>query len=198
MRVCVCVCASIFFVLPLWNNILELYDSRAPAVSIVAPPPAPPPLRSRWVAFFFYFFKTEIIFYCNEKSNDATLLSVPFFLCVSVRASPFTNYAPPPFCNRRFSFTHTHTHTDTHTPKIMTLTDVCTYKYFLWFTSVICIFEPLPRPLPISLLDPSSPRPLRPNSLGFFVRIIRFSLSLYLSRCSRSRSRSLSLASLGQ
>ena len=27
--------------------------------------------------------------------------------------------------------THTHTHTDTHTPKIMTLTDVCTYKYFL-------------------------------------------------------------------
>ena len=109
---CVYVCASIFFVLPLWNNILELYDSRAPAVSIVAPPPAPPPLRSRWVAFFFYFFKTEIIFYCNEKSNDATLLSVPFFyVCLYVRLH--LQIMPRPLFATADSLLHTHTHTHT-------------------------------------------------------------------------------------
>ena len=48
-------------------------------------------------------------------------------MCVCTCVSIY-KLCPAPFLQPQILF---YTHTHTHTPKIMTLTDVCTYKYFL-------------------------------------------------------------------
>lgn len=112
MRVCVCVCASIFFVLPLWNNILELYDSRAPAVSIVAPPPAPPHSAPVGLLSFSIFLKPKLSFTATKNRTMRHCYPYLFFyVCLYVRLH--LQIMPRPLFATADSLLHTHTHTHT-------------------------------------------------------------------------------------